>query len=314
MAEISEAYYAMELINNGEGELILKNNLRKKGNVGSSSKGLENVDWSDWIGRLHMNNVTMMGHSFGGATTVQIARENDRYPWVGQGILLDAWGPAVPQVQDMTSCIMKPLLAIGSEAFMHWPENFDAVSNICKETRNAGVPCWMMTVKGSTHLSQTDFAVLYSRWMSWFAKNVINPRRAILLTVNPSLEFLKKVLPKEQTFGNSWIDEHVLDTQSLSLKDSLPGDHKPEEKWIAARLRIPNEFRLRIMSWFQRTPKTKVPTDASGKPLAGIITRQLGDEVWMHVSPKEEDMGRPEMPSRRLSRSSSAFSEQCIVV
>jgi platelet-activating factor acetylhydrolase len=316
MAEMAEAYYALELINSGQGELILKNNLRKKGNVGSSSKGLENIDWADWTGRLHMNNVTVMGHSFGGATSVQIAREEEKFPWVGQSIILDAWGPAIPQVEGDRSHVRKPLLAVGSEAFMHWPENFDAVLNVCKDTQESGVPCWMTTVKGSTHLSQTDFAVLYPRWMSWFAKNVINPRRAILLTVNSSLEFLRHVLPEKHTFGTSWADEGILETKSLSPTDSLPSTHKPDEKWIAARLRIPNEFRLRLMSWFRRTPKDKVPKDASGKPLAGIITRRLGDEVWVHVSPEEGDRGRPDMPTEwhlRNSRRSSTYSSQCIV-
>lgn len=305
MAEIMEAYYAMELINSGQGELVLKNNLRKEGNCGSSSKGLDNIDWPDWVGRLRLDKVTAMGHSFGGATTVQITREDERFPWVGQGILLDAWGPAIPKTQDNKGRIGKPLLAIGSEAFMHWPENFDAVFDICQQTRDTGVPCWMLTVKGSTHLSQTDFAVLYYRWMSYLAKNVIHSRRAVLITVNSSLEFLKNVLPKDHTFGNSWVDEGILHTESLTT-DELPKDHKPSEKWTAARLRIPNEFRLRIKSWSRRTPKEHVPKDASGKPLAGVITHRLGDEVWMHMSPGKDDMDRPDLlsdpPSRLRSR------------
>ncbi|KAH6657719.1 platelet-activating factor acetylhydrolase [Truncatella angustata] len=313
MAEIAEAYYAMELINSNKGDLVLKSNLRKKGNVGSSSKGLENVDWADWVGRMHLHDVTIMGHSFGGATCVQLAREEDRFPWVGQSILLDAWGPAVPIAEGAQRPVTKPLLTIGSEAFMHWSENFESVLNICKETRDAGVPCWMMTVKGSTHLSQTDFAVLYSRWMSWFAKNVINPRRAVLLTTNSSLEFLKKVLPSEQTSGSSWVDEGILETKSLSLTDSLPSDNKPAEKWMAARLRIPNEFRLRIMSWFRRTPKTKVPTDASGKPLTGLVTHPLGDEVWMHVNPSGEAIACPQSRPGWNSRQNCTYSSQCVV-
>ncbi|KAK6076174.1 platelet-activating factor acetylhydrolase [Seiridium cupressi] len=293
MAEIAEAYYAMELINNDRGDLVLENNLRKEGNVGSSSKGLENIDWTDWSGRMHLDSVTIMGHSFGGATSIQIAREDDRFPWVGQSILLDAWGPAVPVAEDSRRPVRKPLLAVGSEAFMHWSENFDSIFDICKETRDAGVPCWMLTAKGSTHLSQTDFAVLYSRWMSWLAKNVIHPKRAILLTVNSSLEFLKRVLPSEHTFGNSWIDEGILETKSLSLTDSLPNDNKPAAKWMAARLRIPNEFRLRIMNWFRRSPKTEVPTDAAGNVLTGLITHPLGDEVWVHINANDGQITHP---------------------
>ncbi|KAH8682269.1 phospholipase A2 [Xylariales sp. PMI_506] len=314
MAEIEEAYYAMELINNDQGVLISKSNLRRKGNVGSSSVGTENVDWAEWASRMHLDKVTMMGHSFGGATTIQISREDARFPWVGQAITLDAWGPAIPKSPDgATIHVRKPLLAIGSEAFMHWPENFEAVVDVCRDTRDNGAPCWMMTIKGSTHLSQTDFAVLYPRWMSWFAKNMVNPRRAVLLTTNASFEFLKKVLPVGHTQGNIWMDEGILGTETLSLEDSLPSENKPDNKWIAARLRIPNEFRLRVLSWFRRTKAhPDVPRDATGKPLVSIVTRPLGDEVWMHISPEKTDNVDPPVnnnKSRRVvSRNSSFFS------
>jgi platelet-activating factor acetylhydrolase len=305
MAEIEEAFHALELINSGKGDLVLKSNLRKKGNIGSSSKGLENVDWSEWAGRMCMTNVTAMGHSFGGATAVQIARRDDLYPWVGQCITLDAWGPAIPQLGETTQAeLKKPLLTIGSEAFMHWPENFDRVASICKEAKDAGAPSWMLTIKGSTHLSQTDFAVLYPRWMSWFAKTLCNPQRAVYLTINSSLEFLKKVLPAQQVFANAWVDEGILQSETLTPTDTLPADYKPEAKWMAARLRIPNEFRLRIMSWFRRrTPKDpELPKDANGNPLVGVVTWAPGKEVWMHMTPEKESMERPEEPSEWLPR------------
>lgn len=85
MAEIDEAFYALQLINTRRGELVSKSNLRKKGNVGSSSQDLDDIEWSDWTGRISLDNVTSMGHSFGGATTVQLARPNDRFPWIAQG-------------------------------------------------------------------------------------------------------------------------------------------------------------------------------------------------------------------------------------
>lgn len=179
MSEIGEAYYVLELLNNGQGDLVYKNNLRKKGNAGSSSKGLEGIDWSDWDDRLLLRNVTTMGHSFGGATTVEIVRQNDRFPYIGQGILLDAWGQATPKVGEVThQSLCKPLLAIDSEAFMHWPENFKRICDIGEEARNGGALCWMLTIKGSTHLSQTDFAILYPHWMSFFMKTIVNPKRA----------------------------------------------------------------------------------------------------------------------------------------
>ncbi|KAG4219273.1 hypothetical protein PC116_g32247, partial [Phytophthora cactorum] len=84
MSEIEDAYYVLQLLNNGQADLVYKNNLRKKGNAGSSSKGLDGIDWSDWDDKLLLRNVTVMGHSFGGATTVVIVRQSDRFPYIGQ--------------------------------------------------------------------------------------------------------------------------------------------------------------------------------------------------------------------------------------
>ncbi|KAI1384148.1 platelet-activating factor acetylhydrolase [Hypoxylon trugodes] len=291
MAEIEEAYYVLQLLNNGQGDLIYKNNQRKKGNAGSSSKGLEGIDWSDWEDRLLLRNVTVMGHSFGGATTVEVVRQNDRFPYIGQGILLDAWGQATPKAGEVThQSLSKPLLAINSEAFMHWPENFQRLSDIAREARDGGALCWMMTIKGSTHLSQTDFAILYPHWMSLLMKTMVNPRRAVYLTVNSSLEFLNRALPPEYTTGNCWVDEGILQTKLLLAKE-LPHMHRPDDKWMASRLRIPNELWLRITRWFRRTPKTAmVATDINGKPLVGLMSFELGSEVWMHLSPHQDEL------------------------
>jgi platelet-activating factor acetylhydrolase len=290
MAEIEEAYHVLQLINNGHGEMVYEANLRRKGNVGSSSKGLDNIDWPDWEGRMFLYNVTAMGHSFGGATTVEVVRQRGRFSWVGQGILLDVWGPATSTLGEAThESLQKPILAINSEAFMHWSDNFQKLVDICKEARSNNAPCWMLTVKGSTHLSQSDFAVLYPHLMSLLTKTIVNPRRAVYLTVNSCFEFLKRVLPPEQTLGNNWPDEGILSTKYLDI-DELPNDYKPNEKWMAARLKIPNESRLRLKLWFGRKPKApKVATDIHGKPLVGIVAFAPGNEVWMHCSPNSED-------------------------
>ncbi|KAI3324716.1 hypothetical protein HD806DRAFT_53558 [Xylariaceae sp. AK1471] len=287
MAEIEEIYYVLQLIDDGHGEIVYEANLRRKGNVGSGSKGLEDIDWPDWEGRMFLHNVTVMGHSFGGATTVQVVRQKDHFRWIGQGIILDAWGPATPPLGEES--LQKPILAINSEAFMHWTDNFQRLVDICKEARSNNAPCWMLTIKGSTHLSQSDFGVLYPRWMSLLMKTIVNPRRAVYLTVNASFEFLKKVLPPEQTLQNDWPDEGILSTKSL-VTDKVPSSYKPAEKWMATRLKIPNEFWLRLKRRFGRKPKEpKVATDIGGKPLVGIVNFPPGSEVWMHCSPNSED-------------------------
>ncbi|KAI0843936.1 platelet-activating factor acetylhydrolase, isoform II-domain-containing protein [Daldinia vernicosa] len=293
MSEIGEAYYVLELLNNGQGDLVYKNNLRKKGNAGSSSKGLEVINWSDCDGRLLLSNVTVMGHPFGGATTVEIVRQNDRFPYIGQGIFRDAWGQATPKVGEVThQSLRKPLLAINSEAFMHWPESFRRICDIGKEARNGGALCWVLTIKGSTHLSQTNFAMLYPHWMSFFMKTMVNPKRAVALTVNSSLEFLSRVLPPALTLGNAWVNEGILKTKVL-IAGELPREHQPDGKLIASRLRIFNELRIRTVNWVRREPKESVATYIKGRPLIGLVNFPLGSEVWMHLSPDEENRQYP---------------------
>lgn len=287
MAEIEEVFPVLTLINKGQGGLVAKSNLRKKGKIGSSSKGLDGVNWSEWAGRMFLENVTIMGHSFGGATSTQVCRQGNRFPWIGQGILLDAWGPATPVLGKHTQDrVKRPILAIGSEAFMHWQANFERVASIGKETHENGYPCWMMTIKGSTHPSQTDFAVLYPHCMSWLAKTAIHPRRAIGLTVGSTLEFLKRVLPQHQA-SRGWADEGVLRMAPLTANISPHAEYRPTEKWIGARLRIPHEPRLRARRWFRRYPKD-VPVDTNGKPLVGVVPFSRGDEIRMHMSPSAD--------------------------
>lgn len=291
LAEIEEAYHVLTLINEGRGEEVRMFNLRKKGNVGSSSKGLDGINWGDWIGRLHLENVTMAGHSFGGATSVQVIRLADRFPWIGQGVLLDAWGPAFPE--DTEQRIRKPILSIGSEAFMHWQENFDRVEAICREGLDQGVLCWQMTIRGSTHLSQTDFAVLYPNWMALLVKTLVNPRRALFLTITSILEFLRFTLPARQRsrFETAWPNEHLLET--VTSDTLVSSDHRPDDKWIAARLRIEREFSLRLSYWVRwrrrwrekRQARKTIPTSRAA-PLGGLIN--WDSEIWMHLRPEIE--------------------------
>ncbi|KAK2596946.1 hypothetical protein N8I77_012826 [Diaporthe amygdali] len=303
LAEIEEAYKVLQIIDAGDPEdRIRDNNLRKKPNRGSSSRGLDGVDWADWKGRLSLENVTAMGHSFGGATTVQILRLNDHFPWIGQGILLDAWGPAAPEVKPgrAEQTITKPLLSIGSEAFMHWRENYNKIEDICKEAAQNDALCWMTTVRGSTHMSQTDFAVLFPKWMDLFIKTLIHPLRGIYLTIAPTLEFLKIVLPPTQTSSydtSNWVDDGLLLKSHPDSQISV--EHRPDEKWTAARLKIDNEFQVRLQSlWAQTWRKRKnaeaanVPRDARGRPLFGLKTWGPGEEMWVHMCPRLEDLER----------------------
>ena len=278
LAEIEEAFHVLCMINNGQGDEVTHQNLRRKGYVGASSHGIGEIDWREWQGRLALDGVTAMGHSFGGATTAQILRLKDRFSWIGQGVLLDPWGPATP---ESSSRVSKPLLSIGSEAFMHWKENFDRVHDICQEAGREGAPAWMLTIRGSTHLSQTDLAMLYPNWMSLFMKTIVSPRRALSLTVTTTLEFLRIAGPRvSQGYQVHWANERLLEQGGVSSED-ISLEHRPDEKWIAARLKIDHEFSLRMSRWLRWS------RSRSDNPPGALKSLAPGSEVWVHHTPDQ---------------------------
>ncbi|KAK2048199.1 platelet-activating factor acetylhydrolase [Colletotrichum somersetense] len=305
MTEMEEAYRILGYINSGRGHEVEAMNLRRKGNVASSSKGLTGVMWEDWKDRMFLDNVTIMGHSFGGATTVEALR-TESLTWVGQGIILDAWGPATPLAgDDARRRVRKPLLAIGSEAFMHWQENFDRLVEVCKEARAEEALTWMMTIRGSTHLSQTDFAILYSTWMDLLMKTLVDPLRAIYLTISPSLEFLKITLPPEHTKYNTWVDEKILKTTEPPSEPLgvVTQNHRPDDRWIAVRLKVDNEATLRLKSWVRHKRRVLLGKSQRSGVRSGLINWGEGNEVWMHVSPGCESLEKHMLQNQQQRRS-----------
>jgi platelet-activating factor acetylhydrolase len=91
LAEISEAYRVVRKICRGKGRSIAQKNLRVKGAIGASSRGLDGVDWNEWRDRLYLDNVTIVGHSFGAATTIEVLRSSQGFEYIGQGIIYDIW-------------------------------------------------------------------------------------------------------------------------------------------------------------------------------------------------------------------------------
>ncbi|KAF2182522.1 hypothetical protein K469DRAFT_711688 [Zopfia rhizophila CBS 207.26] len=280
MAEIEEAYRVLRDIRNGKGDEVARRNLRREGYIGASSRGLEGNDWPSWRNRFHCERVTVAGHSFGAATVIEILRNADRFKNVHAGIIYDVWGaPIKPPVEDPRHRIHSPILGINSEAFMYWQSNFDAVKSLMEEAREQGAPAFLCTVRGSVHISQSDFTILYPHTCSFFFKATVNPQRAIDLNISASLEFLRGVT---EGAGKSIIERCLTDEELLktSVIDEIPDEHKPEDEWIAARLRIPHEFRTRLLAKLQRKLKR---TRAGG-------LHKPGDEVWMHFKPEEEDI------------------------
>lgn len=273
-AEVEEAYEIIRAINDGRGTAIAAENLRKAGAMGSSSRGLNDVDWTSWNGRINTDQVTMLGHSFGAATTVEVLRYNDRFHWVKQGIIFDIWGAPVKPASDFDHRINTPILGINSEAFMYWEENLDTAQSLCREAEKQGALSWLMTIRGTVHMAQSDFCLLYPHLAALFLKQTLKPQRAIDLNVSASLEFLSHVMPQPLApFHRSLHDERLL---CLACISEVPTEHRPKEKYIASRLKRNHRFSGRFVPKLRRRLK---PTDG---------VKGDDQEVWMHIAPTED--------------------------
>ncbi|RAL68172.1 hypothetical protein DID88_008880 [Monilinia fructigena] len=283
LAEIDEAYHVMTQIRDGNGSLVAEANLRQHspGRMGGSSRGLKGIDWKKLEKPLPSP-----------------AR-----------ILYDPWGGAIQQAgSDSEYQIHNPLLCINSEAFMYWPSNFSSIMSLCREAKSQGTLCWLLTVRGSVHISQSDFSLLYPNVSSFLLKMTVNPRRAIDLNINASLEFLKMVMPKRISAMNRGTNEGLLEVEQL---EQLPDVHRPKQKYIAGRLRIPHELRIRLTpQWARRYAREsrrgvrrggrweegegaageEYREGSAGECTIGVGDLEVGEEVWMHIAPTAEEV------------------------
>lgn len=92
--------------------------------------------------------------------------------------------PIKPPAEDPKHRIHVPLLGINSEAFMYWQSNFDAVNSLMEEASEHGTPAYLLTVRGSIHISQSDFSLLYKHTVSFAMKATVHPNRAIDLNIS----------------------------------------------------------------------------------------------------------------------------------
>lgn len=275
----------LKIICAGDGERIERENRRGEGYIGGSSRGLKGVDWARWKNRFHVNKYTLAGHSFGAATVVEALRHTDRFKNVSAGIIYDIWGaPIKPPAEEPKHRIHLPLLGINSEAFMYWQSNFDAVQSLMEEASEHGYPAYLLTVRGSVHITQSDFSILYRRVTSYLLKATVNPTRAIDLNISASLEFLRLILPHfgggKTIIDRCMTDEGLLKTELL---EEMPDEHRPTEQFIAAKLRVEHEFRNRLVSAVRRKLKRKYHHSAG----PGY---SISDEVWSHFKPTEEQL------------------------
>jgi platelet-activating factor acetylhydrolase len=211
-------------------------------------------------------------------------RHADRFQYFSQGIIYDIWGAGTKPLEQESSehRIQAPLLAINSEAFTYWPKNYELVESLVQEAQAepGPAPSWMMTVRGTVHISQSDFTLLYPHICSLFLKAVADPQRAIDLNINASLEFLSHVLPERMAqVSRAYRNEDLLKSHPRPLESISEAElHRPSDKWVGARIRIQHETVFRISPKLFRKIK-RHRAEQNGE------AHDTYAEIWLHAKP-----------------------------
>jgi platelet-activating factor acetylhydrolase len=195
--------------------------------------------------------------------------------------------PVPPPEEDRSHRIHTPLLGINSEAFMYWQSNFDAVSSLLSEATSEPdpSPSWLLTIRGTAHLSQSDFSILYPHILAFLLKVTANPKRVLDINTSASLEFLSTVMPTRHIKvigrGASIMNEDILE---LDTMEDLPEDRRPEDKDLALKLADAVPVTGRVMPKLQRKIKrAKVQSSRQ----EGV---KISDEIIMHVKTSEQEV------------------------
>ncbi|XP_071143218.1 platelet-activating factor acetylhydrolase-like [Mytilus edulis] len=134
-----------------------------------------------------LSKVSLVGHSFGGSTTVCALSKDTRFK---VGVMMDGW--MHPLNEEMYKNITQPVLMINMETFQ-WQENVDQMQRLQQDPK---VQRPMITIKGTCHQSVTDFQFLVKKQIGMFmdVRHTLSPKIAIDVSNKATLGFLRKHL------------------------------------------------------------------------------------------------------------------------
>eukprot|EP00743_Colponemidia_sp_Colp-15_P005641 GILK01006065.1.p1 GENE.GILK01006065.1~~GILK01006065.1.p1 ORF type:complete len:455 (-),score=64.98 GILK01006065.1:109-1473(-) len=145
---------------------------------------------SEFSGKLQMDKVSIVGHSFGAATAIEAAFDEPRF---NTCTAMDPWlFPISSKV--MEEGLSVPLLVINTDRF-HWPTNLEALHRLqdnCKKDVRS------IRIKDTHHMNQGDMAIFVERLLK-LVKGVgpMRSDRALRANTDAILSFLRKELHRD---------------------------------------------------------------------------------------------------------------------
>lgn len=178
--EIEECRHVLERINQGEGYHVYLESTRGLGSKLAKRRHFtpppesivaNPMQLCDWEGKLDLQSVFLVGHSFGGCTVAEAQRHIKRpFP---SALILDPW---TEPMSEGGPPIQQPLFAINSETFTVWQESFDKLKRICHDARDhSDARGWILTVAGTDHLSFSDLPIILPHLL----RSAVNPQKYV---------------------------------------------------------------------------------------------------------------------------------------
>ncbi|PWN28798.1 hypothetical protein BDZ90DRAFT_211047, partial [Jaminaea rosea] len=192
-AEIEECLHVLKRIAEGDGAAVAKESTRsltsKLGGRPHTRKGLPGSLLEDesnlkcWAGKIDVDYPALAGHSFGGATALELLRGPD--PPFPFAMILDPWVEPLIIDDSEPRPLRAPVYVMNSESFTLWGSHFDKVKRLAGDAQHANRENrgWLMTLAGSEHLSFSDYPLLLPR----IFRTTISPRSAIEIYTRATL-------------------------------------------------------------------------------------------------------------------------------
>ncbi|KAH8106025.1 platelet-activating factor acetylhydrolase [Cristinia sonorae] len=209
--------------------------------------------WKSWMSEEHPKiefdeNVHLTGHSFGGATVLDIlSNPPPSFPGVeeftplpvSRGIVLDPWleplpspGPGPWRVEDSLNKTPRPiprLLLLNSEGFTLWEDHFAKLKEFVQvwkqshsgdDEQSTGEPrVRLISIIRAKHMSFSDVGILFPNGLNPWGQKTSESQTFLDVITDLSSAFLESVEDFARVLGRVRVREETVESVHVSKKD-----------------------------------------------------------------------------------------------